>query len=171
MVQSGQYNPNDETHRYVETFNISRWHGDGYEIVAIIYRHCVAFVYLPFLKEDLSNFVERWNDHRIRPSKTSGCPSGVPNDLYHLPEINRKSSIFMNIISVQCHVLSFWQVHKTTSIHSIYPFGKKVSLSMPDSLIPSTLLNLKQLLCTYLATWASQDPPSRDKMLCMFTWF
>lgn len=60
----------------------------GVSVVLHINRHCVAFVYLPFLNEDLKSFVDRWNDHRIRPSKTSGCPSGIPNDIYHLPEIN-----------------------------------------------------------------------------------
>ena len=56
----------------------------------------MAFAYLPFLKEDL-NFVERWNDHRIRPSKTSGCSSGVPHDIYHLPEINGKITLFSSV--------------------------------------------------------------------------
>ena len=39
------------------------------------------------LNEALYNFQTRWNLHKIRPSRTSGCPSGVPDDLYLLPEL------------------------------------------------------------------------------------
>lgn len=29
-----------------------------------------------------------WNSHRIRPSRTSDCPSGHSNELYFMPQIN-----------------------------------------------------------------------------------
>ena len=35
----------------------------------------------------LDDFKSRWNAHRIRPSRTAGCPSGVPDDLYSLPQL------------------------------------------------------------------------------------
>ena len=31
--------------------------------------------------------VQQWNTHRIRQNRKAGCPSGVPNDLYELPQL------------------------------------------------------------------------------------
>ena len=44
--------------------------------------------YETLIEKALTEFKERWNAHTIRPNHLSGCPSGVPNDLYNLPEIN-----------------------------------------------------------------------------------
>ena len=30
---------------------------------------------------------EQWNIHRIRQNRKAGCPAGVPNDLYELPQL------------------------------------------------------------------------------------
>ena len=52
------------------------------------HRHCLAYVYGSLLKRVLQEFKERWNSHRIRPSRIAGCPAGVPDDLYYLPHLN-----------------------------------------------------------------------------------
>ena len=44
------------------------------------------------------NFKLRWNCHRIRPNRIAGCPPGVPNDLYLLPNITGKQSSAMACI-------------------------------------------------------------------------
>lgn len=53
-----------------------------------MYRHCLSFVYADLIETALDEFKARWNSHSIRPSRLAGCPSGVPDDLYNLPEIN-----------------------------------------------------------------------------------
>ena len=51
-------------------------------------RHCLAYVYGPLLQEALDNFRNRWNSHLMRKNKQGGYPSGVPNDLYNLPQLS-----------------------------------------------------------------------------------
>ena len=43
--------------------------------------------FLPILKEALVEFKHQWNTHRIRQNKVARCPHGVPDDLYHLPQL------------------------------------------------------------------------------------
>ena len=43
---------------------------------------------MPLLNEALEDFKIRWNAHKIRRNKVAGCPHGVPDDLYHLPQLN-----------------------------------------------------------------------------------
>lgn len=43
--------------------------------------------YGSLLKGTLDDFKERWNNHRIRPNRVAGCPPGVPDDLYSLPQL------------------------------------------------------------------------------------
>ena len=54
----------------------------------IFFRHCLGYVYESLLEKALDEFKVRWNSHRIRKNRLSGCPSGIPDDLYTLPEIN-----------------------------------------------------------------------------------
>ena len=50
--------------------------------------HCLGFVYGDLIERSLDEFKSRWNTHTIRHNRLAGCPSGVPEDLYNLPEIN-----------------------------------------------------------------------------------
>lgn len=50
-------------------------------------RHSLGYVFGPLIEKGLQEFQERWNNHAIRPNRLSGCPSGIPNDLYSLPEL------------------------------------------------------------------------------------
>ena len=46
---------------------------------------CIWFVYAQFTQTQLDEVKQEWNYHKIRYSK--GCQvSGIPNQLYHLPE-------------------------------------------------------------------------------------
>ena len=58
-----------------------------YSCFLYVHRHALAYTYGQLLNEALHNFQTRWNLHKIRPSRTAGCPSGVPDDLYLLPEL------------------------------------------------------------------------------------
>lgn len=53
----------------------------------LFYSHCLRFVYGDLIAASLNDFKERWNSHRIRRSRLSGCPCGVPDDLYTLPHL------------------------------------------------------------------------------------
>ncbi|XP_065890570.1 uncharacterized protein [Dysidea avara] len=65
LIQEGNFNPQD-----------------------IIHRHCIGYVYEPLLNKALEDFKERWNSHRIRQNRVAGCPPDIPDDLYHLPQMN-----------------------------------------------------------------------------------
>ena len=64
------------------------------------------------------NFKFRWNCHRIRPNRIGGCPPGVPNDLYLLPNITGKQSSAMALhscVTAQLSIASMnSQTHKDT---------------------------------------------------------
>ena len=42
-------------------------------------------MYEPLLRS-LEEFKQRWNSHRIRRNRLAGCPAGVPDDLYYIPQ-------------------------------------------------------------------------------------
>ncbi|MGH0154069.1 UNVERIFIED_CONTAM: hypothetical protein FKN15_026438 [Acipenser sinensis] len=45
----------------------------------------LRFAFLDVLQMDLDECKLLWNLHRIRPSRMSCCPAGIPNELYALP--------------------------------------------------------------------------------------
>ena len=47
---------------------------------------CLRFCFLPLIQVQLNQFVENWNEHRIRRQRME-VPSGIPNVLYFQPEI------------------------------------------------------------------------------------
>jgi len=46
---------------------------------------CLRFCFMTVIREDLKDVLQHWNCHRIRPSRQSRCPAGIPNELYYLP--------------------------------------------------------------------------------------
>ncbi|XP_077869374.1 uncharacterized protein LOC144360579 [Saccoglossus kowalevskii] len=42
---------------------------------------------MPILEEELSEFADEWNSHRIRKQRNQLRPNGVPEDLYSFPEL------------------------------------------------------------------------------------
>ncbi len=38
------------------------------------------------IQEDLDQVAQEWNTHRIRPSRNAEVPSGVPDQLFFLPQ-------------------------------------------------------------------------------------
>ena len=46
---------------------------------------CMQYCMLPILKNDLQEAASLWNSHRIRPSRSTTCPPGIPNELFFLP--------------------------------------------------------------------------------------
>ncbi|XP_070548944.1 uncharacterized protein [Ptychodera flava] len=47
-------------------------------------RHC----YLPVIQSELDDIISEWNDHCIRKQPQLHVPCGIPNVLYHCPELS-----------------------------------------------------------------------------------
>lgn len=72
----------------MEGHSLLHWcHGVLENYYHTLYRHCLRYVYSPLIEKALDDFRVRWNTHAIRPNRLAGCPSGVPDDLYHLPQL------------------------------------------------------------------------------------
>ena len=52
---------------------------------------------MDLIEQDLQAFVMWWNHHRIRKTRQSECPPGVPDDLYSLPEMTGKIEVQSNL--------------------------------------------------------------------------
>ena len=50
------------------------------------------------VQEDLERFSHEWNTHRIRPSTNTASPSGIPDELYFLPEIQGQKYCFSSLV-------------------------------------------------------------------------
>ena len=57
-------------------------------------RQCLAAVFLPQLERELWDFVKHWNSHRMRHNRRAGCPNGIPDDLFDMPEQFGMESIY-----------------------------------------------------------------------------
>lgn len=69
-------------------------------------RHILAYVYGPLLKRSLDDFKVTWNSHRIRLNRVAGCPDGVPEDLYNLPQLNG-----MIVIIIVMVIYNYYHIH------------------------------------------------------------
>ena len=57
-------------------------------------RYCLAYSMGALLEKELEEFVCSWNSHLIRSNSKARCPSGIPNDLFEMPENYGISTIF-----------------------------------------------------------------------------
>ena len=65
-----------------------------------IYRLCLHVVLVSLLKRELEEFTDYWNSHAIRANRTAECPSGIPDDLYQMPQEFGLSLLYQSYISV-----------------------------------------------------------------------
>lgn len=57
----------------------------------VLHVNCLKFCFMPLIREELHRCAELWNLHRIRPQSSNlDSPSGRPDVLYFLPELNGK---------------------------------------------------------------------------------
>ena len=49
-------------------------------------RYCLAYSMGALLEKELEEFVCSWSSHLIRSNSKARCPSGIPNDLFEMPE-------------------------------------------------------------------------------------
>ena len=67
--------------------------------------HILAYVYELLIKSSLDDFKARWNSHRIRCNKVAGCPEGVPDDLYNIPQLNGMTPLVIILINNNVYAL------------------------------------------------------------------
>ncbi|CAB4009087.1 Hypothetical predicted protein, partial [Paramuricea clavata] len=49
-------------------------------------RQLLAYVYVPIVQRECTNFVNYWNSHRIRAQDKLEIPTGIPNHMFAFPE-------------------------------------------------------------------------------------
>ena len=49
-------------------------------------KNCLQYCFMALINTDLQETASLWNSHRIRRSRPTACPSGIPDELYLLPE-------------------------------------------------------------------------------------
>ena len=52
-----------------------------------LHLECLRFSFFGILQTELDETKELWNNHRIREVKNVECPGGIPNVLYHAPQV------------------------------------------------------------------------------------
>ena len=50
------------------------------------FRKCLQVVLEGLISRELLDFMMFWNSHKIRTKSAVECPSGIPIDLYEIPE-------------------------------------------------------------------------------------
>ena len=58
------------------------------EILLHCHRNAVRYVFGPLIQKELDQFAFEWNHHHIRHSNMAELPHGVPEVLYHFPNIH-----------------------------------------------------------------------------------
>ena len=58
-------------------------------------RDAVRYSFGSLLKAELNCFMTEWNRHRICPSKMAEIPSGIPNVLFHFPELQGFTMVYL----------------------------------------------------------------------------
>ena len=53
--------------------------------LSVLFRKCLAVVFIPIIERELREFVRYWNSHRIRNSRRGNCIGGIPDDLFQMP--------------------------------------------------------------------------------------
>ena len=57
--------------------------------VSLVYLHrdCLRFSFIGILQNELDELRSMWNSHLIRHARSRVHISGIPEELYHLPEL------------------------------------------------------------------------------------
>lgn len=118
---------------------------------------CLRFCFLPLIQTQLNQFMENWNDHRIRRQRQEVIvPSGIPNVLYFQPEIY-DSSDFSFPILCNDQTLSELENEHTSDLpvrgcseDFMHLIGYLSGEEPMQALIPQTLDEAFQNFCTLI---------------------
>ena len=61
---------------------------------------------MEILQKELNFVASSWNEHVIRASNMSECPSGIPDEMFFLPEHSGTSFLFVFAQFVRCCLCS-----------------------------------------------------------------
>ncbi|XP_066288566.1 uncharacterized protein [Branchiostoma lanceolatum] len=70
---------------WIGVFQEMAAHGD-LEVGNFLHKGILRFCFMPIIRQQLLEFMEDWNDRRIRPHRGATVPGGRPNVLFFLPE-------------------------------------------------------------------------------------
>lgn len=70
----------------------------------IIHEQCLKFCYMKIIQDELHGVARHWNIHCIRPSNNLESPSGRPDTLYFLPEVNRTRNYITRVDNADIEV-------------------------------------------------------------------
>ena len=80
----------------------------------ITHVYCLRYCFMEILQKDLNFVASSWNKHVIRASNMSECPSGIPDELFFLPE-NSGLFLFVFVHSLKLlFVLPLWPLTRFT---------------------------------------------------------
>ena len=85
----------------------------------------MKFVFMRIIQAELTKLVTEWNHHVIRHSRYAECPGGIPEVLYHLPEMSGIIKLICLIDAVIMHCLSGVLDHKHSLDTDLYDFAKE----------------------------------------------
>lgn len=52
----------------------------------ITHVYCLRYCFMEILQKELNFVASSWNEHVIRASNMAECPSGIPDEMFFLPE-------------------------------------------------------------------------------------
>ena len=67
----------------------------------ITHVYSLRYCFMEILQKELNFGASSWNEHPIRASNMSECPSGIPDELFFLPE---NSGTILNSLFVFCTI-------------------------------------------------------------------
>ncbi|XP_013401462.1 uncharacterized protein LOC106167276 [Lingula anatina] len=53
----------------------------------VLQKEIIRFCFMELIQKNLDRAAMEWNTHRIRPSRRSDCPSGIPNVMFFTPSL------------------------------------------------------------------------------------
>ena len=68
-----------------------------YDDSNLIHVNCLAYCFMPILRKELNEVMKLWNTHWIRQSPNRESPSGRPDVIYSVPELNSTEDFLVDV--------------------------------------------------------------------------
>eukprot|EP00731_Ephydatia_muelleri_P013068 Em0007g378a len=119
--------------------------------------HTAGYVFGPLLQQELKEFKDMWNCHRIRRNRFAACPCDVPDDVYNLYSFMGEDYRQ----SIDPGLLAHCMVH---CAHNAPPFYPPEFQVLADNLLSDLFLTQGQITVhNCKAVYLYMDPPKRIK--------
>ena len=80
--------------------------------VLFISRDCLRLCFMHIIQKELDTVAHEWNTHRIRCSKNLTVPTGIPDELFFLPQI-QGDYIYLSLYKTDMSNLTYYKTEKT----------------------------------------------------------